>query len=83
MPVYPTIASQFNDAGVNRLFVALCERLEERWGRLQGWRPGALEPLGMPKRAALIPGERIRPTRWGGSRRRQAAGMRARARPRF
>ena len=27
VPVYPTIASQFNDAGVNRLFAALCDRL--------------------------------------------------------
>ena len=24
VPVYPTIASQFNDPGVNRLFVGLC-----------------------------------------------------------
>ncbi|MBS0395055.1 MAG: cobalamin-dependent protein, partial [Proteobacteria bacterium] len=27
VPVFPTIASQFNDAGVNRLFGALCARL--------------------------------------------------------
>jgi isobutyryl-CoA mutase len=60
VPVYPTIASQFNDAGVNRLFAALCDRLEAQWGRLKSWQPGALEPLGLPRRAALIPGERIR-----------------------
>ena len=28
VPVFPTIASQFNDAGVNRLFAALCQRLD-------------------------------------------------------
>jgi methylmalonyl-CoA mutase len=60
VPVYPTIASQFNDAGVNRLFMALCARLEAQWGRLQRWQPAPLEPAGVPKRAALIPGERVR-----------------------
>ncbi|MBS0376416.1 MAG: cobalamin-dependent protein [Proteobacteria bacterium] len=60
VPVYPTIASQFNDAGVNQLFVALCARLEEQWGRLKPWLPAPLEPVGMPRRAALIPGERVR-----------------------
>jgi methylmalonyl-CoA mutase len=34
LPVYPTIASQFNDAGVNALFAALCGRLHEQWGRV-------------------------------------------------
>jgi methylmalonyl-CoA mutase len=28
IPVFPTIASQFNDAGVNRLFKSLCDRLK-------------------------------------------------------
>jgi methylmalonyl-CoA mutase len=37
LPVYPTIASQFNDAGVNALFAALCARLDAQWGRLKAW----------------------------------------------
>jgi len=82
VPVYPTIASQFNDAGVNRLFAALCARLDEQWGRLQPWRPGTLEPLGLPRRAALIPGERVRylaEIADGGRRARAAIGREAEA----
>jgi methylmalonyl-CoA mutase len=60
VPVFPTIASQFNDPGVNTLFKALCERIEEQWGRLKPWTVRALAPLGMPRRAAVIPGERVR-----------------------
>ena len=30
IPVYPTIASRFNDPGVNRLFAAICDWLEHR-----------------------------------------------------
>jgi methylmalonyl-CoA mutase len=52
LPVYPTIASQFNDPGVNALFGALCVRLHEQWGRLRPWQPEGLAPLGLPKRQA-------------------------------
>ncbi len=60
LPVYPTIASQFNDAGVNTLFGALCARLQEQWGRLRPWQPENLTPVGPPTRQALIPGSRVR-----------------------
>ena len=60
LPVYPTIASQFNDAGVNTLFAALCARLHERWGTVKSWQPEGLEPLGLPARQAIIPGDRVR-----------------------
>ncbi len=60
LPVYPTIASQFNDAGVNALFAALCRRLHEQWGRLRPWQPEGIAPLGPPKRQAIIPGGRVR-----------------------
>jgi isobutyryl-CoA mutase len=60
LPVYPTIASQFNDAGVNALFAAVCARLDEKWGRVQPWQPSGLSPIGVPKRQAVIPGERVR-----------------------
>jgi methylmalonyl-CoA mutase len=60
LPVYPTIASQFNDAGVNALFAALCGRLQQQWGRLRPWQPEGIAPLGPPKRQAIIPGGRVR-----------------------
>jgi methylmalonyl-CoA mutase len=60
LPVYPTIASQFNDAGVNALFAALCARLHGQWGRLRPWQPQGLAPVGAPKRQAIIPGARVR-----------------------
>ncbi|HKX58269.1 MAG TPA: cobalamin-dependent protein, partial [Steroidobacteraceae bacterium] len=50
LPVFPTIASQFNDAGVNALFGALCARLHGQWGRLRAWQPAGLAPVGLPKR---------------------------------
>jgi methylmalonyl-CoA mutase len=60
LPVFPTIASQFNDAGVNSLFGALCARLHEQWGRRRPWQPEGLAPVGLPKRQAIIPGPRVR-----------------------
>jgi methylmalonyl-CoA mutase len=60
VPVFPTIASQFNDAGVNRLFLAVCGKLQEQWGRLRSWQPENVAPVGIPRRAAVIPGERVR-----------------------
>src|SRR5688572_12636256 len=60
LPVFPTIASQFNDAGVNALFAALCAKLQEQWGRLRSWKPEGLAPVGAPKRQAIIPGPRVR-----------------------
>ena len=60
LPVFPTIASQFNDAGVNTLFMALCARLHEQQGRLRPWKPQGIDPLGPPKRQAIIPGSRVR-----------------------
>jgi isobutyryl-CoA mutase len=61
VPVYPTIASQFNDPGVSWMFVNLCQRI----GALPGgepdrWDPAleleSREPLGN----VLIPGSRVR-----------------------
>jgi methylmalonyl-CoA mutase len=61
VPVFPTIASQFNDAGVNRLFVELCRRLDAEKSR--GAKPWRLEGHvieELPRRDAIIPGRRIR-----------------------
>ena len=49
VPVFPTIASQFNDAGVNRLFAAVCERLDDKWGRVRSWPVAGLAPLALPR----------------------------------
>ncbi len=42
VPVFPTIASRFNDPGVNRLFAALCARLDEKAGRRAGAGPSPI-----------------------------------------
>jgi methylmalonyl-CoA mutase len=69
IPVYPTIASQFNDPGVTWMFVNLCRRLAalaQQAGdpaRAAAWTaglptpgPDQREPLGN----VLIPGDRVR-----------------------
>jgi isobutyryl-CoA mutase len=61
VPVYPTIASQFDDPGVTWAFIKLCEALAERaGGEADRWDPGldpsSHEPLGN----TLIPGARVR-----------------------
>ena len=61
LPVYPTIASQFNDPGLSWMFVNLCTGLGAHEGAdPERWRPGlelsTHRPLGNP----LIPGSRVR-----------------------
>jgi methylmalonyl-CoA mutase len=61
IPVYPTIASQFNDPGLSWMFLNLCTLLGERPGGEPGhWAPAleleTHEPLGN----VLIPGSRTR-----------------------
>ncbi len=61
VPVYPTIASQFNDPGINRFFAAVCNAIGERMPDLaQQWLPGDL--IGPPSEArrSLIPPQRVR-----------------------
>lgn len=58
VPVYPTIASQFNDRGVNQLFAALVEVVNERCSA--GWPKPQFELAGTPEKAPIIPGERVR-----------------------
>ena len=54
IPVFPTIASRFNDPGVNRLFAALCAADEVKWPLAD---PG---PTEITSRDPLIPGQRVR-----------------------
>src|SRR6187455_2731939 len=37
LPVFPTIASRFNDPGVNRLFISLCAALDQEAGGAGRW----------------------------------------------
>jgi methylmalonyl-CoA mutase len=65
LPVFPTIASRFNDPGVNRLFLALTGALDRESGRAGHWTsrqgaPLALEPTEFRSRDPLVPASRSR-----------------------
>jgi len=61
IPVYPTIASQFNDPGVSWMFAELCRRVAEKAGLDKaGWTPQIDTALREPRSTATIPGPRIR-----------------------
>jgi methylmalonyl-CoA mutase len=61
VPVYPTIASQFNDPGVSWMFFELCRRLA---GKLEldreRWTPDIDVSTREPRAMAMIPGNRGR-----------------------
>jgi isobutyryl-CoA mutase len=59
-PVFPTIASRFNDPGVNRLFAAICATLAERRIGAGSWQVTDAGPTELHTRAPLIPGARTR-----------------------
>src|SRR5215472_7061648 len=60
LPVFPTIASRFNDPGVNRLFAALCAALAARHIGTGSWQLADAGPTELSTRAPLIPGARTR-----------------------
>ncbi|MGD8579279.1 MAG: methylmalonyl-CoA mutase family protein, partial [Lysobacterales bacterium] len=61
VPVYPTIASQFNDPGVTWMFVNLCRLVREKMGLADAeWTPDVDTTLKEPKATVLIPGNRTR-----------------------
>jgi methylmalonyl-CoA mutase len=60
VPVFPTIASRFNDPGVNRLFAAVCAALERKKIGPASWRPADVGPTELVARDPLIPGPRTR-----------------------
>jgi methylmalonyl-CoA mutase len=61
VPVYPTIASQFNDPGVSWMFAELCRRVVEKIGLdADGWAPNINTSIREPRATAMIPGPRIR-----------------------
>ena len=60
LPVFPTIASRFNDPGVNRLFAALCATLAEKHIGKSSWELPDPGPTELTGRAPLIPAARTR-----------------------
>ena len=65
VPVFPTIASRFNDPGVNRLFLALSAALDRESGVAGRWstRAGAplpIAPTEFRSRDPLVPAARVR-----------------------
>ncbi len=69
VPVYPTIASQFNDPGISWMFANLCRLLRDKRGAgnaeaaAQGgcdWMPAIDTTLKEPRATVLIPGSRLR-----------------------
>ena len=60
IPVYPTIASQFNDPGISWMFYQLCQRLAAKL-RLDTdkWTPNVDVSEREPRAMAIIPGGRI------------------------
>ncbi len=61
VPVYPTIASQFNDPGITWLFVELCRRLRDKLGLdAEHWSPKLEVSVREPRATAIIPGSRTR-----------------------
>jgi methylmalonyl-CoA mutase len=61
VPVYPTIASQFNDPGVTWMFVNLCRLLREKLDLpAEHWSPEIDTSVKAPKATVLIPGQRTR-----------------------
>jgi len=60
LPVFPTIASRFNDPGVNRLFAALCAALEQRRSAGRSWQLSTPGPTELTASVPLVPGARTR-----------------------
>ncbi len=61
VPVYPTIASQFNDPGVTWMFKELCRRFSEKLGlAAEAWDSKLEIGDKEPRALAIIPGNRIR-----------------------
>ncbi|NII09461.1 methylmalonyl-CoA mutase family protein [Oleiagrimonas sp. C23AA] len=70
VPVYPSIASQFNDPGVTWMFTNLCRLLREKLGVEKGksgigsqacdFQPNLDTSIKEPRATVLIPGQRVR-----------------------
>ena len=59
IPVYPTIASQFNDPGVNRLFATIVKRIAD-YSDPVTWTDSEIDDTREVERHAMIPASRVR-----------------------
>jgi methylmalonyl-CoA mutase len=61
VPVYPTIASQFNDPGVSWMFANLCRLMCDKLSLpAENWTPQLDTSIKEPRATVLIPGNRVR-----------------------
>ena len=61
VPVFPTIASQFNDPGISWMFYELCKRMAKKLELDEAhWTPAIDVSQKEPRATAIIPGNRIR-----------------------
>ncbi|MEI8258704.1 MAG: methylmalonyl-CoA mutase family protein, partial [Deltaproteobacteria bacterium] len=61
VPVYPTIASQFNDPGVTWMFANLCRLLRHKLNlNAERWTPNVDTTIREPRETVLLPGSRVR-----------------------
>ncbi|NOT88851.1 MAG: methylmalonyl-CoA mutase family protein [Lysobacter sp.] len=61
VPVYSTIASQFNDPGISWMFANLCRLMREKLSLpAEKWSPAIDTSLKEPRATVLIPGNRVR-----------------------
>jgi methylmalonyl-CoA mutase len=60
LPVFPTVASRFNDPGVNRLLLAVCRALDARHIGAASWTVANAGPTELTTREPLIPASRTR-----------------------
>ena len=61
IPVYPTVASQFNDAGMTRFFLELCRHLRDKLALPpEAWTPPPGWSLPGHATARLVPDQRVR-----------------------
>ena len=61
IPVFPTIASQFNDPGLTWMFLNLCKTLAKKIGADEAkWTPQLNVNIKEPRATVLIPGSRTR-----------------------
>ena len=61
VPVFPTIASQFNDPGISWMFAEVCRRVADKLELDDGqWSPDIDTSIREPRATAMIPGARIR-----------------------
>jgi len=61
IPVYPTIASQFNDPGISWMFAELCRRVADKSNLDPAdWSPEIDTSIREPRATAMIPGSRVR-----------------------